>query len=107
MSQPGAFSRLTWHLTSFPQGSVCHEGHIRHTIGLKTLHDGAGLAGHLMLMHSSSSLSSSSDDATMICFFLAAGRVGRGFGAAGGAGGAPLLSTFRLLMPPAHSSSVQ
>ena len=52
-------------------------------------------------MHSSALSSSSSDEITT-GFFLAAGRCGRGFGAAGGAGGPPALSMARLPMPPAH-----
>lgn len=56
---------------------------------------------HLMLMHSSSS--SSSEDSTTTCFLRAVGWLGRGFAAAGGSGGAPLLSIFRFPMPPAHT----
>lgn len=52
-------------------------------------------------MHSSSLSSSSSDEMTTD-FFLAAGRCGRGFGAARGAGGPPALFLARLPMPPVH-----
>jgi hypothetical protein len=57
-------------------------------------------SAHLRLMHSSSS--SSSDEMTT-GFFLAAGRCGRGCGAAGGTGDPPALSIARLPMPPGHT----